>query len=411
LRLLISLLLFFFTLSYAVTEEDIYKLSLERASDVKLSEQDIKMVEAQIKEVMSNMYPHLSINGIYTRYDPNYITGFSLKNQYRASVNLNQTIFDKAVFESIKIAKLNKKLQRLILKQVKQEVVYTALNLYQEALYRKKVFQIKQKTLKYWQKQFEFVKESYRAGLKNRFEYLRTKSQLENAKVEVELSKSEYQKSVIRLKRFLFLKEDLKIQEELLPKPQPEVSINQVAKNAELAVIKENITIKEKEATFYTASLYPKLKFKASYEFYNTRDFPSLDEVVRKGYVLSLSLDWNIYDGSNANSKAIQSKITSTKEKIKYKDRLNQLKREFEETLLDLTIIKKQLKVSQENIQAMKEALKLSTERFKYKVASLVELLEAQKNYEEAVLQKAQLIYRYNTAVLKLKKLTGELVK
>ncbi|HIE59614.1 MAG TPA: TolC family protein [Hydrogenothermaceae bacterium] len=202
LKLLISLL-FIFSLSLAITREDIIKLAEEKTSQIKLSKKDLEFIEAQIKEVMSNIYPHLEINGIYTRYDSNYITGFSLENQYKASVSLKQAIFDKSVFESIKIAKLNRELQKLILKQVKNEIIYTALTLYEDILYKKNLLQIKQKTLKYWQKQLELIEENYKQGFINKFEYLRTKAQYENAIAEVELAKINYQKALVNLKKFL----------------------------------------------------------------------------------------------------------------------------------------------------------------------------------------------------------------
>ena len=403
------LILLLFTFSFAITREEVIKLAEERASQIKLSEKDLEFVEAQIKEVMSNIYPHLEINGIYTKYDPDYITGFSLKNQYRASISLKQTIFDKSVFESIKIAKLNRKLQKLILKQVKNEIIYTALTLYEDILYKKQILEIKQKTLNYWKKQLEFTEESYKQGLVNKFEYLRTKAQYENAISQVELAKIDYQKAIVNLQKFLFLNKDLN-PTETFSKLNEKINKNQ-KKNPELIVIKQTSKIKNEEAKFYTASLYPKLQFKASYEFYNTRDFPALNEVVRKGYVLDLTFNWQFFDGLNAKSKAIQSKINSAKEKIKYKDKLANLEKEYQNALLDIKASKIQLKAINENIKASKEALKLATERYKYKVGSIVEVLEAQKNLEEAYINKLNIIYQHNLAVLKIKKLTGEFAK
>ena len=410
LRALISFLLLF-SFSFAITRNQVIKLAEERASKIKLSKKDLQFVEAQIKEVMSNVYPHLEINGIYSRYDPNYITGFSLKNQYKASISLKQTIFDKSVFESIKIAKLNRKLQKLILKQVKNEVVYTALTLYEDILYKKEILKIKQETLNYWKKQLEFTKESYKQGLINKFEYLRTKAQYENAKSEVELAKINYEKSLINLEKFLLLDKKLDTTEKFSIFKEDIPPENSLKNNPNLKVILENAKIKQKEASFYTASLYPKLKFKASYEFYNTRDFPSLDETIRKGYVLSLSLNWQFFDGLNSKSKAMQSKISSAKEKIKYEEKLKNLEKDYKTAILDIKASKIQLKSVDENIKALQEALRLATQRYKYKVGSIIEVLEAQKNLEEAYINKLNIIYKHNIAVLTVKKLIGEFAK
>ncbi|RUM47658.1 MAG: hypothetical protein DSY47_06675 [Hydrogenothermus sp.] len=410
LKLLISLL-FIFSLSLAITREDVIKLAEERTSQIKLSKKDLELVEAQIKEVMSNIYPHLEINGIYTKYDPNYVTGFSLKSQYRASISLKQTIFDKSVFESIKIAKLNRKLQKLILKQVKNEVLYTALTLYEDILYKKNLLQIKQKTLNYWQKQLEFTEENYKQGFINKFEYLRTKAQYENAIAEVELARINYQKALVNLEKFLFINRKINPNDNIVIFKEGISSEEDLKNNPQLKVIEKTSKIKKEEARFYTSSLYPKLYFQASYEFYNTRDFPALNEVVRKGYVLNLSLNWQFFDGLNAKSKAIQSKINSTKEKIKYEEQLTNLEKDYETAVLDIKASKIQLKAINQNIKALEQALKLATERYKYKVGSIIEVLEAQKNLEEAYINRLNVIYQHNLAILTIKKLTGEFAK
>jgi len=410
LKLLISLL-FIFSLSLAITREDIIKLAEEKTSQIKLSKKDLEFIEAQIKEVMSNIYPHLEINGIYTRYDPNYITGFSLENQYKASVSLKQAIFDKSVFESIKIAKLNRELQKLILKQVKNEIIYTALTLYEDILYKKNLLQIKQKTLKYWQKQLELIEENYKQGFINKFEYLRTKAQYENAIAEVELAKINYQKALVNLKKFLFINKNINPNDNITIFKEEITTEKNLKNNPHLKVIEKTSKIKKEEAKFYTSSLYPKLYFQASYELYNTRDFPALNEVVRKGYVLNLSLNRQFFDGLNAKSKAIQSQISSAKEKIKYEEQLANLEKDYETAVLDIKASKIQLKAINQNIKALKQALKLATERYKYKVGSIIEVLEAQKNLEEAYINKLNVIYQHNLAILTIKKITGEFAK
>lgn len=261
LKLLISLL-FIFSLSLAITREDVIKLAEERTSQIKLSKKDLELVEAQI---------------------------------------------------------------------------------YEDILYKKNLLQIKQKTLNYWQKQLEFTEENYKQGFINRFEYLRTKAQYENVIAEVELAKINYQKALVNLKKFLFINRKITLNGNIAIFKEKISSEENLKNNPHLKVIEKTSKIKKEEAKFYTSSLYPKLYFQASYEFYNTRDFPALNEVVRKGYILNLSLNWQFFDGLNAKSKAIQSKINSTKEKIKYEEQLLNLEKDYETAVLDIKAPKIQL--------------------------------------------------------------------
>ena len=122
----IFLVLVLFTFSSGITLDDVIRLSKQRALKIKISQADLKKIQYKIKEVKSNLYPKIVFNGQYSRIDRGLNTGFTLENQYRFTVVLSQKIFDKVVFESIKYANQNIRLQRAIEKDVETKIISTA---------------------------------------------------------------------------------------------------------------------------------------------------------------------------------------------------------------------------------------------------------------------------------------------
>jgi len=89
-QLILSLIAVPLINAYSITLEETLNIAEKNATKIKLSDKDIEKVEAQIKEAKSNIMPQASITGSYTRWDPNYITGFTPKNQYSAKAGLTQ---------------------------------------------------------------------------------------------------------------------------------------------------------------------------------------------------------------------------------------------------------------------------------------------------------------------------------
>ncbi len=405
-KIVFSLLLIF-SFSQGLTLNQVIDIAIKNSLKIKISEEDLKKVYQQIREVKSNVYPKISINARYQKFDPNYITGLSLEDRYNASISLNQKLFDKTVFESLKVAKENIKLQKAIKQDTILKVVDTAKRLYVSVLYYKSVMEKKKESLKYWQKNYDFVESQFQVGLTPKYNLSRTKAQLELAKADFEKSKADYKKALIQLKRFLLLnkidepEEDFKIFEIKIPQE------NLLKNNTQLKIVEENIRIKEREKDFYSSSIWPTLNLQLSYETYRTRDFPSLQPTWRKGYVLTLSANWVLFDGFNRDSKVMQKEIEKIKEKLSYKDTLNNLKQKYETALVDLKSLITQEKAYEENIKASKEALEYATERYKHGVTNIIEVLDAERNYLNTQIQYLGIIYQINLKIFDLQLLTG----
>lgn len=404
-KLVISML-GYVCISYGITIEQAINIAQQNATNIKLTSLDIQKAEAQIKEAYSNILPSVSLTVTYNRWDPNYIFGFTPINQYSGKIGLTQKIFDKQIYTLIEVAKTNKKLQETIRKDIVHKVLDTTRRLYLTVLVNRELYKLKQENLNYWQENFKFVEEKYKAGLLAKYDYIRAYSQLQSAVADIEKAKASYIKSIEDLKRFLMI-EDMTEPEENLTKIEFNVP-EEIENNTEIAVLKAQLELAEKNIQNNRSANYPNLSAFLNYQVNNQFDFISRSEVWRKGYNLGLSVNWQIFDGFSKDSRVVQSQIDKAKFEVQLQDKIKEIHVELKKASVDLQALKTQLLADEENIKAASESLRLSTERFKAGIATTLELLESQTNYHNSRLNYLSTLYNYNIRVLDLMNLTGK---
>ncbi len=395
-----------FSTTYAITLDEALSIAEKNATNIKLNEKDIEKAELQIKEAKSNILPQVNLTGSYTRWDPNYISGFTPKNQYNAKLGLNQKIFDYQIFSLIKTAKENAQLYKTIKEDIKQQIKDTTRRLFLTALVNKEIVKIKEESLKYWQVNAKYIEEKYNAGLLAKYDYMRAVSQLKSAESDYEIAKANYEKSIEDLKRFLMV-EDITPPEGILDKISFTDDVN-IQNNTTLKVIKSQINLAQAQIEYQQSANYPSLSAFLNYQANNQIKFPQNEEVWKKGYNLGLSLNWQIFDGFAKDSRVLQAKVDKSKYEISLQDKIMELKTALNKTKADLKSLEIQLQADKENLKVAQEALRLSTERFKANITNIVEVLESQNNYLLAQLNYLSTLYNYNQKIYDLMNLSGK---
>ncbi|MCX7760488.1 MAG: TolC family protein [Hydrogenothermaceae bacterium] len=393
--------------AHAITYEEVMSIAEKNATNIKLTEKDIEKTEYQLKEAKGNILPSLLLTGTYTRWDPNYISGFTPKNQYSVKAGLTQKIFDYQIFSLIKLSKVSVETQQVIKEDVKQKVKDTARRLFLLSLLNKEIVKIKEENLKYWQENYKYIEAKYKEGLLAKYDFMRASSQLQSAIADYESSKANYEKSVEDLKRFLML-EDITPPEGQLTQLIPDVDTSKIEDNTEIKVLKAQLKLADYQIDYQKAANYPSLSAFLNYQANNQRNFPVGNEIWKKGYNLGLSLNWQLFDGFAKDSRVLQAKVDKSKYEIQLQDKIKEVKTQITKTLIDLKALQTQLQAEKSNIEVSKESMRLSTERFKANITNLLEVLESQTNYQNANLNYLNVLYNYNIKVFDLMNLLGK---
>ncbi len=405
-KLILFSLFLSFSTTYSITLDEALSIAEKNATNIKLNAKDIEKAELQIKEAKSSILPQINLTGSYTRWDPNYISGFTPKNQYNAKIGLNQKIFDYQIFNLIKIAKENMELYKVIKEDIHQQIKDTTRRLFLVTLANKEILKLKEESLKYWQVNAKYIEEKYKAGLLAKYDYMRALSQLKSSEADYEIAKTNYEKSIEDLKRFLMV-EDITPPEGRLDKFSFTEDVN-IENSTSLKVLKSQINLAKKQIEYQQSTNYPSLSAFINYQVNNQIKFPQNEEIWKKGYNLGISLNWQIFDGFAKDSRVLQSKIDKSKYEVSLQDKTMELKTTLNKTKADLKSLEIQLIADEENLKVAQEALRLSTERFKSNITNIVEVLDSQNNYLSAQLKYINTLYNYNQKVYDLMNLNGK---
>jgi len=405
------LLILISVVSWGLTLEEAKRLALQNHIDSLKSELELRRLEEKVREVRGNILPSVILSASYTRWDKNYISSFVPENKYIVSLKLNQPLFDKAVWEAFKLAKLSKELQELVINEVRVKLLAEVEKLFWAVLLKREVLAEKRESLRYWKSYFELVKEKYERGIIPRYEFLRARAQLRQARADLIRAESDLKTSLNTLRSFLGVSGDLSPEGEFR---KVELELRDpfgvlYEGNPTLRVLKKTYSLKRATVELRKSDYYPKLSAFFNYNFENIMDFAGgqLKEDTRHGYNFGLRFDYTLYDGSKRSARVLQEKIESKKALKEIEFTRNRLRNELESLLAQLRSAEEELKAREDTLLASEESLRFATERYAEGVGSQIELLEARQSYEQAKLSLLSAIYNYNSILADLKALLG----
>ena len=407
------LLLLLVTLSTAlpITLEEAKRLALEKHIDAIKSELELKRLEEKIREVKGSVLPSVFLSASFTRWDPNYISSFVPENKYQVRLSLNQAIFDKGVWEALRLARRSKELQRAVIEEVKASLLSEMEKLFWAVLLKKQILEEKKNSLKYWENYFALVKEKYSEGIVPRYEFLRARAQLRQAKADLIRAESDLESSKNSLKSLLGLSGELEVEGSLVPES---ISLRDPfgvfeRNNTTLKVAKETYRLKLAGEGIKRAEYFPKLSAFFNYNLENIIDFQNgqLKEDYRYGYNFGLRFEWTLFDGWKRKAKVMQEKIESQKAKRELEFLKNKLRNELDTLLKKLSGAREELRAREDYLLASEESLKFATQRYAHGVGSQIELLEARRDYENARISYMNAVYTYNSVLADIKRLLG----
>ncbi len=400
------LLLVGFSLSLAITLQEAVDLALRNNVSTKLSLLDIQKAEEGIKRARAGILPQVSFSYTYTRLGGDLAFGFTPKNRHSYLFEVDQTLFNSAVFESLRLSKEQRELQSLIYEDVKAEVAFQTKQLFYALLYKREVVRLLEENVKYWEENYKQVEAKFKGGILPKVELMRAKAQWEGSKAELESAKADYQKSLEDFKRFIGYEGSVEPQGELKYVEYQERDYEGLLleKNTSIKVSRKSLDVLQRAIEVQKAQYYPSLEAFATYQGSTAK--VGNGEKMLDGYTFGVRLNYRIFDGFSREATIAQAKIDLLKQMESLRDVERSQRAELSKVLLDIKSLREQIRTAELNLEASKEALRLSTERYKYGIATQLEVLEAASNYNNALKNYYYLLYLYNTAIAKLERLT-----
>jgi outer membrane protein len=405
----IILLLLVLGFAGAITLEQALEIAKERANQIRLSELDIKKAEEEIKRARAGILPQVSVSYNYTYLGQDLALGTIPHNRQSAVLQLNQTIFNKQVFELIKLANIQRELQSLIKEDVQRTLESQVKDLFYGLLYRKAIIKLQEENVNYWEENYRVVSAKFSAGVVPKVELLRAQSQLEQARSQLEQAKADYLKALENFKALLKLEGDVEPEGTLELKefnPKEEELLQALKeKNSTLRVAKKLVELAQRTVELKRAQNFPTVNGFANYQLFTGKRSPVGDTEWLKGYSFGVSINYLIFDGFSRKAETSVAELDLLKQRENLLQLEYDLKARLRSTLLSINSLKAQIKAVQSSLEFAKEGLRLSTERYRLGVGSQLEVLEARANYNNLLANYYFLLYQYNSSLASLERL------
>jgi outer membrane protein len=344
----------------------------------------------------------------------NGVTG----NGLNARAELGWTLFDGGrMFTIYNRLKAEEQLGGLRLKSVIENELEKVLIAYYDIIRKQEELKAKKVALDLFNEQLQIIEAKMALGSASKQELLQSKVDLNSAKSAVLFQQLDLDNTKIELYRILAVNQD---SEYLFPEPKESVfsqNIEEVKRNADngnsqLLILNNDKRLQEFRLKEAKSERSPLLNLSAAYGFNRTSSsagFALFNQSA--GPNAGLSLSWNLFNGSQLNSRIRQSNIQLDQQDLLIRQQEDLLNAQIRIAYKQWLQSKEILNLENENISAAEENLKLATERLRVGQIGILPLKESQRSYQEAISRKSIASFQMYQAELSLMKISGQLLK
>ena len=398
------------------------KLTLEKAIGIALHKNStllkntdqIQGYESSVQAAYGNFLPTLGFNASWdwNKSDTKGIgtvningvpvpilSSTEISRNYSGALYSNWTLFDGlSNIATLTQSKNNLESAQLTLKRFKQDIVYQTMSLYYQVVYNEQLLNVKRDDLKWNLKNLETIKERNRLGAAT----LADVYQQEVAKGNAELELINTENKLETAKKDLLFYLGIDVLEEFtftdtLTQADTEILQNKI--NAEYEDISSLVKQALQQRLDYKSAMlslesskdavtiaqsghWPSLTASGSYSYY-TDNLSTIDK--RKSLSFGLNLNIPIFLGWSVSNQVQLAEVQSKISGIEMSDLERDIKRQIKTTYIDLQAAQKGLVVSENNVAAAKENLKIEEEKYTLGSGKLLDVLLANSRYTTAL--------------------------
>ncbi|MBF0555638.1 MAG: TolC family protein [Nitrospirae bacterium] len=388
-------------------------LTLDNCIDIALKQQpnlmyylyQIHANEAQVGQAKSGFYPALDLQDGYTRnqaVSKDHSTFYSTivnKDDYYASAQLNQTIFDFGkTLTNVRIKNYN------LLSSVKDyeaQTNTTALSVkssYYGVVKAKRALDVDVETVSKYEQQLGQAKDFYNAGTKALYDVTQADVNLSSAKISLMTSENALAVAWDNLTTAMGItySAEFRIDEDMSPKPLgvkfEDALASAYSNRPELMSAIALKDAAEKNIEYAKKDYWPVISGTASYNFDNGR-FP-LDN----GWIAGVVMKWNIFSGFDTKYKVAGARAAMDAAESKIQSMKLSIYSGVKQSYLNLKLAEDVIPASELQVKLAKENLDIVTLKYEAGLASPVDYTDAVVQYKSAKLTYINALYNYKIA-------------
>lgn len=440
-KIITSALLFLSFMSFAqqkeLTLKDAIRYALENKADAEKARLEVTKSEYKIQEVRANALPNISASGgmVYNpKLQATYIDGsaFSFlgapsgpmkmemgqKWSANAEAKLTQVLFNQTVFMGLKAARTTREFYMLNQQLTENEIIEKVAQAYYQVYQTRQTLENIESNLALTEKTANVVKGLNQSGLSKKIDVDRTTVAVNNLKSARQQALNGVQLSENALKYMIGMPMNEAI---TLPKEGFEANYDLAFEKGnsntriELQVLEKQKQLLDLNTKVQRAALYPSLALQATYGYLSMGPktpiiYGKKDKVYGADYsAITLGLKIPIFSGFVTRAKIHQAQIESQALEATLKDTRLAMDLAYENAHSQLTNNLLTIDSQKENVKLAEEVLLNTQNNYQQGLASLTDLLEAERSLSDAKNNYTNALLDYKLAEIQLLKSQGKL--
>lgn len=339
-------------------------------------------------------------------------------NGLNASADLGWTLFDGGrMFINYNTLKTSQSLSDLQLKLAVENITKEVLVNYYDILRRMQDIKASEIALELANEQLLILEKKAELGSASRQEVLQAKIDKNEATSILMSQQTDLYINKVQLNRLMGINIDTEFSYSDNTRKSFDKSLEDISKQAEqsnsnLLFIKKQQILNEYNLKALKAERLPTLSLNAAYSYNRTSStagFALFNQ--SSGPNAGLGITWNLFNGSQLNSRIKQSEFQLLNADLFIKDAMSILKSEVLVAYRQLLIFKDLEELERESSELAEENYKLALERLRLGQAGILAVKEASRSYENANSRFSDARFQSIQAEVELLRLAGILVK
>ena len=422
-----------------LTLKDAIRYALENKADAEKARLEVTKSEYKIQEVRANALPNISASGgmVYNpKLQATYIDastfafpGMPASNEpikmemgqkwsANAEAKLTQVLFNQTVFMGLKAARTTREFYMLNQQLTENEIIEKVAQAYYQVYQTRQTLENIESNLALTEKTANVVKGLNQSGLSKKIDVDRTTVAVNNLKSARQQALNGVQLSENALKYMIGMPMNEVI---TLPKEGFEANYDLAFEKGnsntriELQVLEKQKQLLDLNTKVQRAALYPSLALQATYGYLSMGPktpiiYGKKDKVYGADYsAITLGLKIPIFSGFGTRAKIRQAQIESQALEATLKDTRLAMDLAYENAHSQLTNNLLTIDSQKENVKLAEEVLLNTQNNYQQGLASLTDLLEAERSLSDAKNNYTNALLDYKLAEIQLLKSQGKL--
>lgn len=397
---------------------DLYRIGLERAEKVKISEEDLYIAERGKDKAMALLLPKISGYSNYTKYteDKRNTTGAVIQPD-------NSTFWGLRADESLSlsgreltalgISRENILKSRYDLYAVREGYLMNIALAYYDVLRVKKALEITESNLERLTKYRDAAQKRLKVGEVTKTVLLRAEGELSGARSDNVKVKNALELAKAVLARVVGIKGDFQLKEELsedIVIPSESSSLDMaLSGRADLKSLEIQKKIAEEQVQFTKGAYWPTLSLTGVYA--KSDQSPETPSLVKESTYGLITLNFPFFEGGLRIAEVKEARAKERQSALIYEDYKKSIGVEVQFAYLDLVTQKGILKFLEDQLVYARDNYNAVAKQFEFGLSQSLDVMDANALLVTSERDLAAAVYNYQVAILRMQKATGTLLK